>query len=202
LQNGDRLIAVNGIATPAFSMFRRQIQRNTGKEISLTFQRDGAEQTVTMTVPDDKMIGVEVYYTETLQTNRIGYGFWASFPAGIKYGVDKLTGYVKSMKLIFSKQGVKQLGGFLAIGNIFPAAWDWYKFWNMTAFLSIILAFMNILPIPALDGVHVLFLLFEIITGRKPSDKFLERAQIVGMIILIGLLALANGNDIIRLFQK
>jgi regulator of sigma E protease len=202
LQNGDRLIAVNDIATSAFSMFRRQIQTNTGKEISLTVQRDGAEQTMTMTVPADGKIGVEVYFTETLQTNRIEYGFWASFPAGVKYGVNKLTGYVKNMKLVFSKQGVKQLGGFIAIGNIFPETWDWFRFWTMTAFLSIILAFMNILPIPALDGGHVLFLLFEIITGRKPSDKFLERAQVVGMIILIGLLALANGNDIIRLFQK
>ena len=203
LRNGDSMTAVNNSATPTFTLFRSQISNNAGKEISLTIFRDGAEQTIAITVPADGKIGVEfIYDTEILQTNQIKYGLWESFPAGVRFGVNRLENYVKSMKLIFTKEGVKQVGGFIAIGNIFPATWDWSVFWSMTAFLSIILAFMNILPIPALDGGHVLFILFEIITGRKPSDKFLEHAQIVGMILLIGLLLLANGNDIIRLFSK
>jgi regulator of sigma E protease len=203
LRSGDKMAAVNDIATPTFTLFRKQLQDNIGKEILLTVHRDSAEQTVAIMVPANGKIGVELtYFTEALQTKRIDYGFWESFPAGIQFGVNTLSKYVKDMKVIFTKEGVKQVGGFIAIGNIFPATWDWVVFWTMTAFLSIILAFMNILPIPALDGGHVLFILYEIITGRKPSDKFLERAQIVGMILLIGLLLLANGNDIVRLFSK
>jgi regulator of sigma E protease len=106
------------------------------------------------------------------------------------------------MKYVFTKEGASSLGGFGAIGNLFPAVWDWYTFWMMTAFLSIILAFMNILPIPALDGGHVLFLIYEVITRRKPSDKFMEYAQMAGMILLISLLLYANGNDIFRFFFK
>ena len=203
LRNGDRMMAVNDMATPTFNLFRKQIQSNAGKKISLTIDRNNTEQTIFMTVPADGKIGVEfLYYTESLQTNRIEYGFWESFPAGIRYGVSVLTNYVSKLGLIFTKEGVKQLGGFIAIGSIFQPVWDWSAFWEMTALLSIILAFMNILPIPALDGGHVLFILYEIITGRKPSDKFLEHAQVAGMILLIGLLLLANGNDVIRLFSK
>jgi regulator of sigma E protease len=198
IQIGDRMMAVNGVETPSASKFMEIMKDNTGKDILLTIYRNGAEQTITLPVTKNGIIGI----VSGLQTKRVEYGFWASFPAGVKFGVNTLTNYVKNMKLVFTKEGVKQLGGFIAIGNIFSATWDWFAFWTMTAFLSIILAFMNILPIPALDGGHVLFILFEIITGRKPSDKFLEHAQIVGMILLIGLLLLANGNDVFRLFSK
>ena len=118
----------------------------------------------------------------------IKYGFFQSFPAGIDKGFKTISDYLKQFKLIFSKhtKAYESLGGFITIGNIFPGVWDWQAFWNLTAFLSIILAVMNILPIPALDGGHVMFLLFEVITGRKPSDKFLEYAQIAGMILLLG----------------
>jgi regulator of sigma E protease len=109
-----------------------------------------------------------------------------------------LKGYVEDLKYVFTKEGANSLGGFGTIGSIFPATWDWYLFWKMTAFLSIILAFMNILPIPALDGGHVLFLLYEVITRRKPSDKFMERAQMVGMLLLFGLMIWANFNDVIK----
>ena len=126
------------------------------------------------------------------------YTFLESFPAGAALGVKTLEGYVGNMKYLFSKEGAKQLGGFGTIGSIFPATWDWHQFWYMTAFLSIILAFMNILPIPALDGGHVLFLLYEIITRRKPSDKFMEYAQMTGMALLFGLLIWANFNDVLR----
>ena len=126
------------------------------------------------------------------------YGFFESIPAGIKYGWHVLASYVDDMKYVFSAEGAKSLGGFGAIGSLFPPMWDWYMFWKMTAFLSIILAFMNILPIPALDGGHVLFLLYEMITRRKPSENFMIRAEYVGFGILILLMVVANLNDILR----
>lgn len=117
-------------------------------------------------------------------------------------GLSVLGSYIKQFKVIFSKEGISQLGGFGTMGSLFSPVWDWQSFWGLTALLSIILAFMNILPIPLLDGGHVLFILYEMVTGRKPSDKFLEHAQIVGLILLGALMLYANGNDIIRLFFK
>ena len=170
------------------------------RHIQLTYVRRGVTDTVSLSV--DTTFAMGVYAVG--QTDRLlpvvqkDYGFFASFPAGVKLGVETLEGYVGQMKYLFSKEGAKQLGGFGAIGSIFPATWDWHQFWYMTAFLSIILAFMNILPIPALDGGHVLFLLYEIVARRKPSDKFMERAQMVGMFLLFALLIWANLNDVIR----
>ncbi|MDR1672623.1 MAG: RIP metalloprotease RseP [Bacteroidales bacterium] len=203
LQHGDRIVAIDETPVPWLELTYREIRKYAGQTIQVTIERNGAEQTLPVAVTQDSIIGITAQKGEkVLNANHITYGFWESFPAGIRYGVDKLTTYVKSLGLLFSKAGVKQLGGFIAIGNIFPPEWDWASFWELTAFLSIILAFMNILPIPALDGGHVLFLLVEIISRHKPGDKFLEKAQIVGMFILIALLLLANGNDIIRLFSQ
>ena len=131
------------------------------------------------------------------------YTLIESVPAGINKAYDSFDNYIKQMKLVFEPEteAYKSLGGFISIGKAFSPEWDWQRFWSFTAFLSIILAIMNILPIPALDGGHVLFLLVEIISGKKPSDKFLENAQVVGFVILLALMLLANGNDIIRLFQ-
>ena len=126
------------------------------------------------------------------------YSLIESIPAGIIAGTETLGTYVKSLSLIFNKEGAKQIGGFGTIGKLFPTNWNWYVFWQMTALLSIILAFMNILPIPALDGGHVMFLIYEMITGRPPSDKFLTGAQVVGMTLLFALLIYANGMDIYR----
>ena len=126
------------------------------------------------------------------------YGFFESFPAGVKFGLNVLEGYVGDFKYVFSSEGAKSVGMFGSIGSLFPAEWDWHEFWLMCAFLSIILAFMNILPIPALDGGHALFILYEMITGKQPSDKFLERAQMVGMLLLLGLFILATYNDLIK----
>lgn len=139
---------------------------------------------------------IKSYYKPTTDT----YGFFESFPAGVKYGWSVLKSYVSDMRYVFTADGAKSLGGFGAIGSLFPPTWDWYIFWKMTAFLSIILAFMNILPIPALDGGHVLFLLYEIITRRKPGEKFMIRAEYVGITILILLMVVANLNDILRAF--
>jgi regulator of sigma E protease len=134
----------------------------------------------------------------------IKYSFLQSIPAGIKHGVSISRSYLKQLSMLLKPKtrAYEELGGFIKIGSIFPPTWDWESFWNMTAFLSIILAIMNVLPIPALDGGHVMFTLFEMITGRKPGDKFLEYAQIVGMVILLSLLLYANLNDIIGLFNK
>ena len=126
------------------------------------------------------------------------FGFMASIPAGINYGLETLGGYVSSMKLLFTKSGASQIGGFGAIGNMYPSTWNWQIFWNMTAFLSIILAFMNILPIPALDGGHVVFLLYEMVAGKPANQRVLEVAQMVGMVLLLGLLLFANGNDLFK----
>lgn len=170
------------------------------RRISLTYVRGGVTDTLTLSTDTAFTIGVYA----VSQTDRLlpvvhrNYSFLASFPAGVTLGVNTLKGYVGQMKYLFSKEGAKQLGGFGAIGSIFPATWDWHQFWYMTAFLSIILAFMNILPIPALDGGHVLFLIYEIVARRKPSDKFMERAQMVGMFLLLALLIWANLNDVLR----
>lgn len=134
------------------------------------------------------------YYEPT----KVSYGFFESLPAGISYGWNVLRGYVGDLKYVATAEGAKSLGGFGAIGSLFPAQWDWHQFWLMTAFLSIILAFMNILPIPALDGGHVLFLLYEIITRRKPSENFMIRAEYIGFGVLILLMVVANLNDILR----
>ncbi|HNT41378.1 MAG TPA: site-2 protease family protein, partial [Tenuifilaceae bacterium] len=137
------------------------------------------------------------------EINRKDYTLLQSIPAGIARGTATIKSYLKQLKLIFKPEtkAYESLGGFISIGKIFPGTWDWQAFWNLTAFLSIILAIMNILPIPALDGGHVLFLLYEMVSGRKPSDKFLEYAQIIGITLLLLLIVYANANDIVKLFR-
>ncbi len=204
LQVGDSIIAMDGKKIAYFDfreeMMKRRESKDADHNVTLTYVRKGV--TDTLTVATDSLYELGVY--ACMQTSKLlpvvkkEYGFFASIPAGITLGVNTLKGYVNQMKYLFSKEGAKQLGGFGAIGSIFPATWDWHQFWYMTAFLSIILAFMNILPIPALDGGHVLFLIYEIVARRKPSDKFMERAQMVGMFLLFALLIWANLNDLIR----
>ena len=213
VQPGDSIIALDGKPI-SYSDFREAMAERRKNEdalrkdsidprlITLTYVRAGVTNTMTMQVDTAYLMGVNA----CIETERLlpmvkkEYSFFESFPAGVALGVKTLKGYVGNMKYLFSKEGAKQLGGFGTIGSIFPATWDWHQFWYMTAFLSIILAFMNILPIPALDGGHVLFLFYEIIARRKPSDKFMEYAQMVGMILLFGLLIWANFNDILRFF--
>lgn len=170
--------------------------------LTLTYVRAGVVDTLTLTTDSLYEIGIAALIStdKLLPVVHQDYSFLSSFPAGVSLGMKTLKGYVGQMKYLFSKEGAKQLGGFGTIGSIFPATWDWHQFWYMTAFLSIILAFMNILPIPALDGGHVLFLIYEIVARRKPSDKFMERAQMVGMFLLFGLLLWANFNDVLRYF--
>ncbi|MBV4386895.1 RIP metalloprotease RseP [Parabacteroides distasonis] len=199
----DSVVAINGVATPTFYDASGLLSENKSEEVTVDFYRNGQLESLTMRTDSAGKIGVAVMLpTDLYQTVTRKYGFFESFPAGIKLGINTLKGYVNDMKYVFTKEGASSLGGFGTIGGLFPSVWDWRIFWERTAFLSIILAFMNILPIPALDGGHVMFLIYEVVARRKPSDKFLEYAQMAGMFILFALLIYANGNDIFRFFFK
>lgn len=203
LQPGDSIVSINGEATPLFEDVSKVLAQNKDAEITVGFYRNGMSESLTLHTDSAGKMGVFVKLpTELYQTVTRKYGFFESFPAGVELGIKTLKGYVNDMKYVFTKEGASNLGGFGTIGGLFPSEWDWKMFWQRTAFLSIILAFMNILPIPALDGGHVMFLLYEVVARRKPSDKFLEYAQIAGMVLLFGLLIFANGNDIFRYFFK
>ena len=201
-KENDRIVCVNGVNTPMFTDVTAELKANKGQNVQVEVIRNG--QQVTMNAPIDTAgnigITVNAIPMNIYETVTVNYNFFSSFPAGIRLGVNTLKGYVNDMKYIFTKEGATSIGGFGAIGNLFPASWNWRMFWERTAFLSIILAFMNILPIPALDGGHVMFLLYEVVARRKPGDKFLEYAQITGMVILFSLLIFANGNDLLKLF--
>ncbi|HEX2969659.1 MAG TPA: RIP metalloprotease RseP [Bacteroidales bacterium] len=207
IKEGDEVIAIDSIQFSYYDEFQHYVKENRDRSLMLSVKRNGDTINIPVQPTSAGMIGVaksQASISKMFDLKTVRYGFFESIPAGLKKGFKTIADYLKQFRLIFSKhtKAYESLGGFITIGNIFPGVWDWQSFWNLTAFLSIILAVMNILPIPALDGGHVLFLLFEVITGRKPSDKFLEYAQIAGMIILISLLVLANGNDIIRLLKK
>ena len=207
IQQGDTLLEVNGAALSSYNAFINKLAElradaeEAGQKtsnFSLIYSRAGVRDTIAVQTDTLYMVGATSKALADYKLTKLEYGFFESFPAGIALGVNTLKGYVNDMKYVFTKEGAKSVGGFGTIGSIFPSVWDWHRFWEMTAFLSIILAFMNILPIPALDGGHVLFLLYEIIARRKPSDKFMEYAQMGGMILLFGLLIWANFNDVLR----
>ncbi len=217
LAKGDTLLAVNGHSIDSYNAFTDETGRIADQLTAAKTPADslrlrtvglvvakagtGLRDTLRVTLTPDLLVGFTVQSVMGLYRDHIthvDYGFFQSFPAGVKYGWGVLSGYVSDMQYVFTADGAKSLGGFGSIGNLFPSTWDWYLFWKMTAFLSIILAFMNILPIPALDGGHVLFLLYEIVTRRKPSDKFMLWAEYTGIAILVLLMVVANLNDILR----
>ncbi len=217
LRTGDVIIGVNGKKVDSYNDFTYELGKLTDiltgaksaadsvkiRTVSIAYTRTQAGRTDTITskvtlTPELKLGYYNSSYATMYKPTTVRYGFFESFPAGCKYGWDVLSGYVSDMKYVFTADGAKSLGGFGAIGSLFPPVWDWYMFWKMTAFLSIILAFMNILPIPALDGGHVLFLLYEMITRRKPSEKFMIYAEYAGIGILMLLMLVANLNDILR----
>lgn len=202
LQKDDRIVSVNGTAISFWDQFTEVVKENKGAPIDLVIERNKATDTLSVT-PINQKIGGWVKlpdFSHVIQKKT--YSLAEAIPAGISYGYWTLMDYASSMKFLFTKKGATEVGGFGTIAKLFPDSWDWQGFWLSTAFLSIILAFMNILPIPALDGGHVMFLLYEMITGRKPSEKFLEYAQMVGFFILIALLLYANGNDIYKAIFK
>ncbi len=200
---GDHLIAVNGVETPSYNLFTAQLKANKGKTVPIQLERAGKPMTVKAEIDDNGKLGFQlanpINFYKTIKKQ---YTLLQSIPRGIKLGWDQMVTYVSSLKLVFTKEGAQSLGSFGAIGSLFPDSWNWLNFWNITAFLSIILAVMNILPIPALDGGHVMFLFYEMIFRRKPSLKFMERAQYVGMFLLLLLMVYAFGNDIYRFLIK
>ena len=200
----DRILAVDDNSFTWYDEFQLHLQNKKGNEVILLVAREGDTLSIPVKVTDNGFLGVMTTPVSSLDLSVKSYGLLESIPAGINRGVTLASDYLKQFRVIFSRgtKGYESLGGFMTIGNLFPGQWDWYGFWTMTALLSIILAIMNLLPIPALDGGHVMFLLFEVVTGRKPGDRFMEYAQITGMVLLLTLLLYANVNDVIRFFFR
>ncbi len=210
---GDRIVAFNGKPIDSYNEFTDQIgvlrdvlteavtpaDSMKVRQATVVIERAAQTDTLSLTLTPDLKMGFTAKALDAIyKPFTREYGFFESIPAGVGYGWNVLASYVNDLKYVFTAEGAKSLGGFGAIGSLFPPVWDWYMFWKMTAFLSIILAFMNILPIPALDGGHVLFLLYELITRRKPSEEFMIRAEYIGFGILILLMLVANLNDVLR----
>ncbi|MFW6351413.1 MAG: RIP metalloprotease RseP [Bacteroidota bacterium] len=205
VKEGDHIIGINDTETWSFEEFRREISNYAGQEIDLHVMRNNERKTFTVTLPEDQaVIGVYIKpLDELFDFEKRNYSLVSAIPAGASKAWTTTTNYIQELKLLFRPEvkATESLGGFITIGSIFAPTWDWVHFWTITAFLSIILAIMNILPIPALDGGHVMFLIYEMIVGKKPGDKFMEYAQTVGMIFLLALILFANFNDVLRLFQ-
>jgi regulator of sigma E protease len=206
MEVGDTIIGINGMEKRYFAEFRAEIINHKNEEVTVTVKRNLDTLNLIMLLGDDGLLGVfpKNDMNDFFVLNKKEYNVIEAIPAGFNRTWAGIGNYLKQLKLLFSPEvkAYESVGGFIMIGSIFPAEWHWESFWRLTAFLSIMLAIINILPIPALDGGHVLFLMYEIIARRKPSDKFLEYAQVVGMVILFSLLILANGNDIIKLFRN
>ena len=201
LMAGDSIVSVNDSALAAFSDITAVFNDHADDTVSVGFYRAGEYMTLPIAVDAQGKIGVQIETDITLLFSgyrHVDYTFFEAIPAGIKHGWETLVSYVSSLKVLFSPGGTKQLGGFKAMADLFPDHWMWQAFWELTALLALVLAFMNIIPIPGLDGGHIFFTLVEIVTRRTPSDKFLTVAQNVGMFLLLALMILANGNDILR----
>lgn len=201
VQEGDLVVGLNGKPIEYFFQFSRDMEGKKNETIDLQVMRKGEKVDLSITSDENAKIGIGAYPPSAfLKYKQQYYTFAESIPAGFRRGKETLSSYVQQLKLVFTPEGAKQIGGFGTFGGLFPSVWDWQSFWALTAFISIILAVMNILPIPALDGGHVMFLLYEIITGRKPHEKVIEYAQYAGMILLLLLFVFANLNDIRRSF--
>ena len=199
LVRGDSIVAVNGVVAPSFGDLRPLLESHSNEVITLDYYRDGMLNSAEVQLDAEGTLGFYVTPAGLIyEAVTVEYGFFESFPAGMQMGIQTLKDYIAQFKYVFTKEGASSLGGFGAIGGLFPAKWNWQSFWMMTAFLSVILAFMNILPIPALDGGHVMFLIYEVATRRKPNEKFMEYAQVAGMILLLVLVLYANGMDVVR----
>lgn len=215
LEQGDTIVKFNNISIASYNDFLDATGRVSDMltaaktpsdslkartaTISFIHKGDTAVLTKQIVLTPDAKVGIFAgNILQTYKQTHVSYSLLESIPVGISHGLKMLKGYVSDLKYIFTSDGVKSLGGFGAIGGMFPSVWDWHMFWNITAFLSIMLAFMNILPFPALDGGHVLFLLYEMITRRKPGEKFLIVAEYVGIAVLFTFMIVANLNDVLR----
>lgn len=204
IRKGDKVLAVNDKSALYFHEFRRAIQANKGKQVNLSVQRGSDTLQMALAVPASGIVGVyNSAVKDEFEVKEIRYGFLEAIPAGFKKSVETLEGYWLQLKLIFSGKvnTNESLGSVISIGKMFAPVWDWQLFWSLTAFFSLVLALMNVLPIPGLDGGHAVFTIIEMVSGRKPSEKFMEYAQMVGMVLLLGLMAYALGLDIFRLFK-
>ena len=197
LKSGDKIVRVNGNEIIKWQNFAELVKANTSPNINIEIERENEIISNIIPLNEENKIGVTVLLPKIIPT-KLEYSFFESFSEGYNIAYWTLADYVGQFKYVFTKEGASQLGGFGTIGKLFPATWNWQGFWETTALISIILAFMNVLPIPALDGGHVMFLFYEMITGRKPNDKFMEYAQIFGFFLLIALVLYANGMDIVR----
>lgn len=197
---GDSITAIAGKKIGSFNNIKAvmaDLKKDKNNKFSVDVVRNGIPVTLNVEVDTSFTLGI-MPVDNKYPIEHKEYGFFASFPAGVSFGFNVLSGYVSDFQYVFSSKGAQSVGMFGSIGSLFPAEWNWYEFWLMTAFLSVVLAFMNILPIPALDGGHAVFLIYEMITGKEPSEKFMERAQMVGMLLILGLFILAMYNDLAR----
>lgn len=204
LQKSDVILAVNNQPVPYYHQFREIVSKNKNKTIDLQVKRGADTMNVKAAIPKTGIIGIyPINWMDQFEIKEVKYGFFEAIPAGFRKSIETLTSYWLQLKLIFSGKvnTNESLGSVISIGKMFAPVWDWQQFWSLTAFFSLVLALMNILPIPGLDGGHALFTLYEMISGRKPSDKFMEYAQMIGMVLLLGLMAYALGLDIFRLFK-
>jgi len=203
IQKGDIIKGINDKYLPFFNEFRKEIVKHKNQTVKILLTRNNHDTVINVTLNETGLLGIAPNINKYIITKQKEYSIIEAIPAGFLLTFDRLNSYVKQLKLLFSPhtKAYDSLGGFITIGSIFPSTWNWDAFWNLTAFLSIILAVMNILPIPALDGGHMLFIIYELITRRKPNEKFLEYAQITGMAILIALVIWANMNDVLKLFR-
>jgi regulator of sigma E protease len=205
LQKGDEVVTLNGQTFTYFDEYQKFQSDLKGQEIKLGILRNKQPLEIPIKIGEDGKIGVSnsASFDNVFEFRIIRYGLISSIPAGISRGIETTSNYLKQFKLFFmpNTKAYESLGGFITIGSIFSETWDWHSFWNMTAFISIILAIMNLLPIPALDGGYVIFLLYELVTRRKPNEKFMEYAVTAGLFLLLALVLYANANDIIKLFK-
>ncbi len=204
IEPGDKIVTLNGEEIPFFFEFRENLIRKAGETVEIGAERNGEWKTFELTLPESGLMGVmpKGDLSAFFELRKKEYSLIAAVPAGVNRAYSTTVDYLKQLRFVIRERDHESLGGFITIGSIFAPTWDWVHFWSITAFLSIILAIMNLLPIPALDGGHVMFLMYEIIVGRKPSDKFMEYAQTVGMVLLLGLIIFAQYNDIMRLFGR
>ena len=197
----DSLLGTHRFEAPYFQYMSRQLSLSANQKVIVHLFRNGAPMDIAAEVNENGKLGIAPQgFDRYFNIATREYGFGEAIGGGTAVAAERLSGYVRSLSLLFSSAGAKQIGGFGSIGSLFPPTWDWQAFWELTAFLSLMLAFMNLLPIPALDGGHVLFLLYEIIRGKAPNQRFLEVAQMTGMILLLGLILYANLNDVLKLF--
>ena len=199
MQSGDKIVSINNEIIYDYVSFKNWLDNNSDDIIEVVVERGASNYTLSIDRNDDGTIGV-IKTNRGIETINVKLGLADSIKQGFDYGYWTLYEYVAGFSFVFTKKGAQQLGGFGTIGNLFPAKWDWKGFWLSTALISIILAFMNVLPIPALDGGHVMFLIYEMVTGKRPSDKFMEVSTMIGFFLLIAIVLYANGNDLFRAF--